>query len=104
MDKIVKRALIDSIGTAVYVIVVASFMYYIQLNMSETKDNIFAPIAMLLLFVFSAALTGILVFGKPFMLYLDGKKKDAMSLIAWTLGFLFVIIMIVFVLLMNVFR
>jgi hypothetical protein len=52
------------------------------------NNTFLAPIAMLLLFVFSAALTGFLVFGQPAILYLDGKKKEALTLLGYTLGIL----------------
>lgn len=39
----------------------------------------------LLLFVFSAALTSMLIFGRPVLWYLDGKKKEAISLLTHTL-------------------
>lgn len=56
----------------------------------------FIPIFMLMLFVFSAALTGTLFFGKPIMWYIDGKKKEALSLLAYTFGAFFIIGILVF--------
>ena len=53
------------------------------------------PLAMLLLFVFSAAVTASLVFGKPILLYLDNFKKEAFKLLLYTLAFLFIAILIV---------
>lgn len=99
MNKIIKNALIDAIGTTLYVVLVASFMFYLQGNAPKGINTIFIPIAMLLLFVVSAAITGILVFGKPIMMYLDGKRKEAISLIGYTLGFLFIITLFAFIVL-----
>ena len=104
MDKITRRAFIDAILTTLYIILVASFMYFLQSFLPKETNTLFIPIAMLLLFVFSAGLTGMLVFGKPVMLYLDGKKKEAVSLIGYTLGFLFVLTLIAFVLLVGYFN
>ncbi len=98
MNKIIKRAFIDSVGTIVYIILVVSFIFSLQIFASK-KDIIIIPIAMLLLFVCSAAITGFLVFGKPVMLYIDGKKKEAVSLLVYTLGILFLITLIVFIIL-----
>ena len=75
MEKIIKRAFIDAIGTAAYIILVVLILFSLQIFASK-EDNIIIPIAMLLLFVCSVAITGFLVFGKPVMLYLDGKKKE----------------------------
>jgi hypothetical protein len=47
------------------------------------------PIAMLLLLVFSAALVGALIFGRPVLWYLEGRKQDSLRLLAGTLAILF---------------
>jgi len=56
-----------------------------------------APIVMLSLFVFSAALTGTLIFGRPILWYLDGKKSEAISLFAYTLAIFLTITIFAFV-------
>ena len=96
MEKIIKRAFIDAIGTAAYIILVVLILFSLQIFASK-EDNIIIPIAMLLLFVCSVAITGFLVFGKPVMLYLDGKKKEGVSLLGYTIGILFLITIIVFI-------
>ena len=96
MGKIIRRALIDAIGTAVYIILVVSFMFSLQI-FAPKEDVIIIPIAMLLLFVCSAAITGFLVFGKPIMLYIDGKKKEAVLLLGYTLVILFFITLLFFI-------
>jgi hypothetical protein len=101
MNKIIKRAFIDSFGTAIYIILVVSFIFSLQIFASKKEDIIIIPIAMLLLFVCSAAITGFLVFGKPAMLYIDGKKKEAVSLLGYTIGILFLITLIIFILLIG---
>lgn len=104
MDKIIKKAFIDAIGTAVYIILVVLFMFSLQSFSSEQEDRIIIPIAMLLLFVSSAAITGFLVFGKPIMLYIDGKKKEAVSLLGYTLGILILLTIIAFIFLIASFN
>lgn len=85
MEKIRKTAVVNALATALYVIAVACFMYFAS-NMKLGRNNtVLVPITLLLLFVFSAALTGFLLFGKPILMYLDGKKKEAMSLLSYTL-------------------
>lgn len=46
-------------------------------------DTVLVPILMLL--VFSASVTGGLIFGRPVLWYLDGKKKETFSLLITTL-------------------
>lgn len=99
MTKIITRAFIDAIGTAAYIILIVSFIFSLQIFSSEPEDTIIIPIAMLLLLVCSAAITGFLVFGKPIMLYVDGKKKEAVSLLGYTIITLALITLIAFILL-----
>ena len=103
MDRIINRAIINSVGTTAYIILVASFMFFLQSSFSDQKDTIIAPISALLLFVCSAAITGFLVFGKPAMLYVDGKKREAVSLLGYTLTMLFLITIIAFIFLIAFF-
>ena len=103
MHDILKRAFLNSIGTATYIVLVVLFIFSLQ-AFQKKPDNIIIPIAMLLLFVCSAAITGFLVFGKPIMLYIDGKKKEAVLLLGYTLGILVLITLIAFVFLINYFN
>jgi hypothetical protein len=100
MDRIIKRAFIDAIGTALYIVLVVSFIFSLQV-LSSKEDVIIIPIAMLLLFVSSAAVTGFLVFGKPVMLYIDGKRKEAVLLLSYTLVILFLLTLMAFILLIT---
>lgn len=59
--------------------------------------NILIPIGMLLLFVFSATITGTLVLGRPVLLYIDGAKSEALKFFSYTLGWIFVIMCTVFI-------
>ncbi len=83
-----KSALINSSITVAYIVSVALFMNWIQ-SLKLGKDTFIDPIAFISLFVFSAAFTSFWMIGKPVLMYLDGKKKDAVSLISYTLGFFF---------------
>jgi len=100
---IIKRAFVDSVGTVAYIILVVSFMFSLR-NFPKMEDTPFIPIAMLLLFVCSAAITGFLVLGKPVMLYIDGKKREAVSLLGYTLGILVLITVVSFIFLLAYFN
>ena len=104
MDRILKRAFIDAVGTAAYIILVVSLIFSLQAFSQEPEETIIIPIAMLLLFVCSAAITGFLVFGKPAMLYIDGKKKEAVLLLGYTLAILFLITIAAFISLITYFN
>ena len=104
MDKIKKKAFINSFLTTLYIVGVGLFLYYGSLIKLGRANSFLAPITLLLLFVFSAALTSFLILGKPAQMYIDGKKKEALSLITYTLGFFFVFTLVALLLLMLLTR
>lgn len=83
-------AFVHATGTAAYVVLIASFLNAMPRIFGNTpmEPTIFIPIMMLLLFIISASVTGFLVLGKPILWYLDGHKKEAVTLFFSTLGFL----------------
>lgn len=99
MHNILKKAFLNAIGTAAYVVLVVLFIFSLQ-AFQQQPDTVIIPMAMLMLFVCSAAITGFLVFGKPIMWYIDGKKREAISLLTHTLGMLLIITIVFFVFLM----
>jgi len=92
MSKEIKSALINSSVTALYIVVISLLLFWAGSNkIGQLKNNFFLiPITFLMLFVFSAAFTGYFIFGKSILMYLDGKKKEAVSVITYTLVFLFI--------------
>ncbi len=105
MNKIIKYAVINAVLTALYVIVIALFLSNAQSIFGPEEPKTFlVPVVMLLLLVLSAAITGSLVFGRPVMWYLDGNKKEALSLLAYTIIALFVAVIIIASILLIVLR
>lgn len=89
-NKIAKYSLLNALGAAAYVAIVATFMSNAEILFGDVEGP-FAPMGFLMLFVLSAAVMGTLVFGRPILWYLDGKKKEAVTLLLYTLGFLAII-------------
>jgi hypothetical protein len=85
---IIKHALANSLWTVLYIFLIGTFFYNAQ-SMFGDGHSLLIPVVMLLLFVFSAALTGGLILGRPLLWYLDGKKKEALTLLSYTLVVLF---------------
>jgi hypothetical protein len=93
---IFKRAALNALATFAYVAVVGLFVSNAS-RLLGPKDTLLTPVAVLMLLVFSAALTGILVFGQPILWYLDGKRKDALYLIYYTMAALLGLTVLTFV-------
>ena len=80
-----KNPLFSAVGAAAYITLVASVMFYVPKFVGKT-ETIVVPIAVLCLFVLSAAVMGYLFFFQPFQLYMDNKKEEAVSVFLKTLG------------------
>lgn len=97
---ILKNAAINAFLAALYVVAIGSFLFYVPKYIGKGQpDTVFIPIFMLSLLVFSAALMGVLIFGRPITWYLDNKKREALSLLGYTLGVFFLITIFLFALL-----
>ncbi|MDO8590782.1 MAG: hypothetical protein Q7R65_02265 [bacterium] len=98
MKEITKIALFNAVGTTAYIVAIANFLFYVPKKYFGPTDTVLVPIVMLLIFVFSASITGALIFGRPIMWFLEGKKQEALSLLASTLIiFLVITVVILFI-------
>ncbi|HRY63700.1 MAG TPA: hypothetical protein P5267_03825, partial [Patescibacteria group bacterium] len=86
--------LIDALGVAIYVVIVALIMQNGE-KIFGKMSTIIGPVAFLLLFVVSAAITGALTLGRPVMLYLDNKKAEAVKLFIGTIGWLLLLMVMI---------
>jgi ACR3 family arsenite efflux pump ArsB len=93
-SKFIITGFLQALGVAVYVTLVALFMSNVEKIFGNTKDTILAPISLLMLFVLSAATTGSLTLGRPLMLYFENRKAEGIKLFFFTLGWLFIITVI----------
>jgi hypothetical protein len=92
--KLVLYGLYAALGETAYVLLVALFMKYGS-NLFGPDPSIFGAMAFLMLFVLSAAISGALVLGKPILLYLEGSKKEAVELFGATLGWIFILVVVI---------
>ena len=99
-NDIIKHAFINASLTVLYIIGISSFLFYVS-RFFDSPNTVLIPIMMLSLFVFSAALTGSLIFGRPILWYLEGKKEEAVFLLIYTLGIFLVITLLIFSLLLT---
>ena len=91
--KLLLWSLINSLGTLIYVFAVSQLLFFGENIFGKMKD-LWGPFALLLLFVFSAVIVGLLVLGRVIHLYLDNQKKDSIKLLFYTIGWLFLDVVI----------
>lgn len=80
-----KNPFINALTATLYIILVASIMYYGPRSVGPV-DSIVAPVAFLSLFVLSAAVMGYVFLYEPIQLYFDGDKKTSLGLFLKTLA------------------
>ncbi len=80
-----RNPFINALLGLLYIVLVVAALSYAPLVFVETEKSILIPIAMLSLFVFSAACMGYIFLSKPLQLFLDGQKKEAIELFIKTL-------------------
>lgn len=81
-----KNPLLNAFSAAVYIALVATIMNYAH-QVDVPEQGILIPMAVLSLFVLSAAIMGYIFFYQPAQMYLDGDKKGAVDLFLKTLAF-----------------
>jgi len=98
-SKLITLAAANSLGTAAYIYLISLIMNNGERIFGSVDNKMVAPVAFLLLFVFSALVTGALILGKPVMMYLDGQKKESLKLLFYTGGGLLILMVLMFVIL-----
>ena len=87
--------LFSGLGQIAYIGLVV-LVFWVGENYVSFAENVFmAQLTMLLLFVFSATVSGFIVLGYPAVLALRGEVKRALAIVGWTAGFLALALIIV---------
>lgn len=94
-SKIIFYSILNALGTLLYIIGVAWLMFNGESLFGKIK-TFWGPALILLLFVLSAIIVGLLVFGRPIYLYLNNFKSEAIRLLFYTIGWLLAITLIAF--------
>ncbi len=80
-----KNPFVNAFAAVLYIALVASVMFWGPKE-NGPEDTVLIPIALISLFTLSAAMMGYIFLFQPLQLYLDGAKKEAISLFLRTLA------------------
>jgi len=80
-----KNPFLNALTATAYIAVVASLMYYAP-KTNAPVDGVIVPIAILSLFVLSAAMMGYFFLFQPAQLFLAGEQKEATKLFLMTVA------------------
>ena len=88
MKKITQMGLLSALGVVIYTSAVVELMNNAE-RIFGSMQGFVGPLSFLLLIVLSVAIVGTLIFAKPILMYIDNAKKEAIKLLLYTLGWLF---------------
>lgn len=97
-----KNPLINGLSASAYIAFVAFFMETLSKVIGKTNSPL-AGIIIISLFSLSAAVMGCLFGYQPFILYFDGKQKQAIRLLLQTIA-VFALTTLLFTLLLVIFK
>ncbi|KUK83749.1 MAG: Uncharacterized protein XD98_0256 [Microgenomates bacterium 39_6] len=81
-----KNPLINALGASAYIIMVVSVMNFVTKLVRDKPDTFFAPVIVLFILTLSVAVMAYLFFYQPLLLFIEGKKKEAVNLFVKTVG------------------
>ena len=96
-----KNPIINALSASAYIILVVSVMTFVTQPLRNKPDTFFAPITMLFVLTLSVAVMAYLFFYQPLLLFIEGKKKEAVDLFVKTVGIFAAITAVVLILLFS---
>ena len=80
-----KNPIYNALAATVYIVLVVFIMNYTS-NNTSTEDYFLMPIMIISLFTLSAAIMAYIFMYQPVIMYLEGKKKEAINLFFKTIA------------------
>lgn len=96
-----KNPLVNAICASAYIILIVSVMTFVTQPLKNKPDTFFAPITVLFVLTLSVSVMAYLFFYQPLLLFIDGKKKEAVNLFVKTVGIFAVFTAVVLMLLFS---
>lgn len=96
-----KKPFINAVLAAAYIFLVVTAMNVVTQPLRNKPDTFMAPVTVLFVLTLSVAVMAYLFFYQPILMFIDGKKKDAVNLFIKTVGIFAVLTVIVLGLLFS---
>ncbi len=81
-----KNPIVNAFGASGYIVLIVTLMNFISQTHGDKPDTPFAPFIFLSLLTLSVSVMACMFFYQPLQLLIDGKKKEALSLLVRTVG------------------
>src|SRR4030043_1141043 len=96
-----RNPIINALGASAYIILIVSVMTFVTQPLRNKPDSFFAPITMLFVLTLSVAVMAYLFFYQPLLLFIEGKKKEAVDLFVKTVGIFAALTVLILILLFS---
>lgn len=93
--------LINALSASLYISLISLFFQYAT-TLFPKEDSALMPLGMLSLLVLSAAIMAFVFFYHPALMFIEGKKGEAVRLFLQTLGIFALITIIIFAIIVSV--
>lgn len=90
--------LLGGLGEGIYILLITSFLMTMEKSFPFALRPFWGFLFFLTLFVFSVAISGLLVLGRPLLLIFNKEYKEAILTLGVSLGILFVMLVVVILL------
>ncbi len=81
-----KKPFINALVAAAYIFLVVTAMNVVTQPLRDKPDTFMAPVTVLFVLTLSVAVMAYLFFYQPLLMFIDGKKKEAVNLFIKTVG------------------
>jgi len=81
-----KNPIINAISASGYILIIVTIMHLLTQPLKNKPDTFFAPVVFLSILTLSVTVMAFLFFYQPLQLFIEGKKKEAITLFSKTTG------------------
>ena len=96
-----KNPIINAISASLYITLIVLTMTSVTQPLRNKPDTFFTPIVFLSVLTLSVAVMAFLFFYQPILLFIEGKKKEAVRLFLQTTGIFGIITLVALILLFS---
>jgi hypothetical protein len=82
-----KKPFLYALGAALYIVIVVTILQTASYIFKDMSGTMLVPMAMLSMFVLSAAIMGYLFLSEPLYLLVENRKQEAITFFAKVVGF-----------------
>ena len=96
-----KNPIVNALSASAYIFLVVAVMTFVSQPLRNKPDTFFAPITVLFVLTLSVTIMAFVFFYQPVLLFIEGQKKEAVSLFVKTVGIFAVVTIFVLMLLFS---